>query len=408
MPARRPASVGYARPVPVNPVTRSPVLTMDVDADDDSQLQPSRKRRARQSKVSRPAGEVLDPTLNADDFENFSSAMRARVIGQDEAVDAFASAMQIFRTGLASPSRPLGSFMFLGPTGTGKTNLVEAAAEVCFDDRRAMLKVDCAEFSHSHEIARLIGSPPGYLGHQETNPYLSSVNVLRYQTADCPFTLLLFDEIEKANNALWQLLLGIMDKGRLTLGTNKEVDLSSCFIFLTSNVGARSVSDILAPEMGFTSGRSRRESDELVHRRIEDAVLWKARRTFSPEFLNRLDYKIVFQRLTLEHMKRILDIELRAIWTRFSKRGEPIDFDWTDALKQRLLEEGFSEEYGARPLKRLLEQKIVFPLARLLASRQLVGGEAVKVDYNRNKGVTFVLLSPSSRGRRSAAAGRYY
>ena len=159
-----------------------------------------------------------------------------------------------------------------------------------------MLKVDCAEYSHSHEIARLIGSPPGYLGHQETSPYLASANITRYQTVDCPFTLLLFDEIEKANDALWQLLLGILDKGRVTLGNNKEVDLTSCFIFLTSNIGSRSVSEILAPGLGFV--RENRESAASVQKRIEEAVLWKARRTFAPEFLNRIDHKIVFHRLT--------------------------------------------------------------------------------------------------------------
>jgi ATP-dependent Clp protease ATP-binding subunit ClpA len=344
-----------------------------------------RYRTTRSRRVVRPRAraatpvERLEPTMLGEDVEAFRAGLGARVIGQQPAIDAVTEAYQIFRAGLASPDRPLGSFLFLGPTGTGKTNLVEAMADVCFEDRRAMLKIDCAEFSHSHEVARLVGSPPGYLGHQETNPYLSSSNVLRYQTADCPFTLLLFDEIEKANDALWQLLLGVLDKARLTLGTNKEVDLSSCFIFLTSNIGSRSVSEILAPPLGFATGGV--EPDARVHQRIEDAVLWKARRTFSPEFLNRLDHKIVFHRLTSSQLEQILDIELVKIEQRLARRGEPIRFTYTSRTRQRLLAEGTDPEHGARPLKRVLERKIVFPLARLIASRQLVGGESVTIDW---------------------------
>jgi ATP-dependent Clp protease ATP-binding subunit ClpA len=313
------------------------------------------------------------------DVATFRQELRRRVIGQEPAVEAVTQAFQIFRSGLASTERPLGCFLFLGPTGTGKTNLVEAIADVCFGDRRAMLKVDCAEYSHSHEIARLIGSPPGYLGHQETSPYLASANVTRFQTADCPFTLLLFDEIEKANDALWQLLLGILDKARVTLGNNKEVDLSSCFIFLTSNVGSRSVSDILAPGLGFVRGN--REPEATLHRRIEEAVLWKARGTFAPEFLNRIDHKIVFHRLTSGELESILALELARIEQRLAHRGEPIAFEWTERLRKRLLDEGTDPENGARPLKRVLERRVVFPLARLFASEQLRGGEAVTVDW---------------------------
>jgi ATP-dependent Clp protease ATP-binding subunit ClpB len=344
----------------------------------------TRSRRVVRPKASaQPAAQAkLEPGRLGDEVENFRAAMAARVIGQQAAVDAVTEAYQIFRAGLASPDRPLGSFLFLGPTGTGKTNLVEAMAEVCFEDRRAMLKIDCAEFSHSHEVARLIGSPPGYLGHQETAPYLSSSNVLRYQTADFPFTLLLFDEIEKANDALWQLLLGVLDKAHITLGTNKEVDLSSCFIFLTSNIGSRSVSDILAPRLGFAATGS--EPEGHVQQRIEDAVLWSARRTFSPEFLNRLDHKLVFHRLSAAQLERILDLELVKIEQRLARRGDPIRFSYSARARQRLLREGTDPEHGARPLKRVLERCIVFPLARLIASRQLVGGESVAVDWRED------------------------
>ncbi len=321
----------------------------------------------------------LSPDRLGDEVELLRRQLSDRVIGQEAAIQAVLQTFQIYHSGLASPDRPLGSFLFLGPTGTGKTNLVEAIAEACFGDRKAMLKVDCAEFSHSHEIARLIGSPPGYLGHQETSPYLSSANITRHQTAECPFTLLLFDEIEKANDSLWQLLLGILDKARLTLGNNKEVDLSGCMIFLTSNVGSRAVSDILSPNMGFV--RSTDEPAERVHRRIEDAVLWTAKRTFAPEFLNRLDHKVVFHRLDKSELRRILSIELAKIERRLARHREPIDLEYSDRVYSRLLDEGTDPEHGARPLKRVLEQKLVFPLARLVASGQLDGGECVDVDW---------------------------
>ena len=338
----------------------------------------SRIRAGRRS-VSDGARARLSPERLGADAESLRDALRERVIGQGAAVDAVTEAYQIFGSGLASPDRPLGSFLFLGPTGTGKTNLVEALADVCFGDRRAMLKVDCAEFSHSHEVSRLIGSPPGYLGHQETTPYLASSNVLRHQTADFPFTLLLFDEIEKANDSLWQLLLGILDKGRLTLGNNKEVDLSSCFIFLTSNVGSRSVSEILSPSLGFAGTVA--EAEPAIHRRIADAVLWTARRTFAPEFLNRIDHQIVFQRLCPMQLEEILHIELGKLSTRLRRRGIEISIHYSERLCRRLLAEGTDPENGARPLKRVLERRVVSPVARLLASRQIVGGEVVSVDW---------------------------
>lgn len=340
-----------------------------------------------------PSSQLLVPDRLGSEVEQLRRSLSERVIGQTPAVEAVLQAFQIYHSGLASPDRPLGSFLFLGPTGTGKTNLVEAIAESVFGDRRAMLKVDCAEFSHSHEIARLIGSPPGYLGHQETSPYLSSANITRYQTAENPFTLLLFDEIEKANDSLWQLLLGILDKARLTLGNNKEVDLSSCMIFLTSNVGSRSVSDILSPNMGFVTGSN--EPEERVHKRIEDAVLWTAKRTFAPEFLNRLDHKIVFQRLERSEMEKILSVELANVERRLAQRGDPIELDYTERFCAKLLDEGTDPEHGARPLKRVLEQRLVFPLARLVASGQLEGGETVEVDWpDGSDEVRFMLASP--------------
>jgi ATP-dependent Clp protease ATP-binding subunit ClpA len=345
------------------------------------------RSRRRQPVAAEPASiagarrerDHLRPERLGENVEALRTQLEARVVGQRAAIDALTEAFQIYCSGLASPDRPLGSFLFLGPTGTGKTNLVEAFADVSFSARNAMLKIDCAEFSHSHEISRLIGSPPGYLGHQETQPYLSPANIARHQTSSSPFTLILFDEIEKANDSLWQLLLGILDKARLTLGNNKEVDLSSCFIFLTSNVGSRAVSDILAPSLGFRAGPA--EGESSVERRVEKAVLWKARRTFPPEFLNRIDHKIVFHRLDRSQLAAILQLELAKIAERLERRGIAIAVEYTDRVVRRLLDEGTDPENGARPLKRVLERRVVSPLARLLASRQLVGGEAIVVDW---------------------------
>ncbi len=343
--------------------------------------------------------ERLLPDRLGEDVEAFRRALRERVVGQDPAVDAVTEAYQIQCSGLASSERPLGSFLFLGPTGTGKTNLVEAFADACFGDRKAMLKIDCAEFSHSHEISRLIGSPPGYLGHQETTPYLSSANITRHQTASCPFTLLLFDEIEKASDSLWQLLLGVLDKARLTLGNNKEVDLSRCFIFLTSNVGSRSLGEILSPPMGFV-GRTG-EAETAVQRRVEKAVLWTARRTFAPEFLNRIDHKIVFHRLSPSQLEEILRLEIQKVEGRLARRGVALSIRYSDQAIRRLLAEGTDPENGARPMKRVVERRLVSPLARLIASRQLVGGEEVRVEWpERSTDVEFVLTA-----QRRMAAG---
>ena len=335
----------------------------------------------------------LFPDRVGERAARFQAELEARVVGQSPAVEAVTEAWQVYRSGLSSPDRPLGSFLFLGPTGTGKTNLVEALADVCFGDRKAILKIDCAEFSHSHEIARLIGSPPGYLGHQETQPFLSQANIDRYRTSSAPFTVLLFDEIEKANDSLWQLLLGVLDKACLTLGNNKEVDLSSCFVFMTSNVGSRSVCDILSPGLGFAGAPDEPEAN--LQRRIERAVLWKARTTFPPEFLNRIDHRIVFQRLDAGQLERILAIELEGIAGRLATRGVQLHVDYSERLRRRLLEEGTDPDNGARPLRRVLEKRLVTPFARLISSGQLIGGEAIAVDWPDGEAEVEFRLAPT-------------
>src|SRR5271168_2317844 len=181
---------------------------------------------------------VLDPTRRSNDARDFEAALRRRIVGQDAAIEKVAEIYQMFLAGLNAPGRPVGNLLFLGPTGTGKTRVVEAMAEVLFGDSRACIKIDCAEFQHSHEIAKLIGSPPGYLGHRETHPMLTQEALNQWHTEKLHLSILLFDEIEKSSDALWQLLLGILDKATLTLGDNRRVDLSQCIIILTSNLGA--------------------------------------------------------------------------------------------------------------------------------------------------------------------------
>jgi len=188
---------------------------------------------------------LLDPEMRSSEVLDFERQLLGKVVGQDRAVRRIVNMYQIYLAGMANPGRPIGNLLFLGPTGSGKTRVVEASAEILFGSPRAFIKLDCAEFQHSHEIAKLIGSPPGYLGHRETPPLLTQEAIDQYQTDRAKMTFILFDEIEKASDALWQLMLGILDKGTLTLGDNRRVDLSRCVIFMTSNLGAVEMSDML-------------------------------------------------------------------------------------------------------------------------------------------------------------------
>ena len=190
-----------------------------------------------------------------EDAAKLRASLHKRIIGQDHAIQQIVNVYQTYLAGMNSPSRPIGSFLFLGPTGTGKTRLVEAMAESLVGDARAMIKIDCAEFQHSHEIAKLVGSPPGYLGHRETHPLLSQEVLDQYHTEKVKLSFVLFDEIEKASDALWNLLLGVLDKATLTLGDTRRVDFSQTMIFMTSNLGAAEMNSILRPSLGFARGR---------------------------------------------------------------------------------------------------------------------------------------------------------
>src|SRR5712664_1867831 len=294
---------------------------------------------------------VLDSTLRSSEAMEFGEALRAKIVGQEEAVQALVDLYQVFCAGLNSPGRPVGSLLFLGPTGSGKTRIVEAAAEILFGDSRAVIKVDCGEFQHSHEISRLIGSPPGYLGHRETHPLITQEALAASHSEKLKLSFLLFDEIEKASDALWQLLLGMLDKATLTLGDNRRVDLSQTVIFLTSNLGGGEITELMGGGYGFikSGDKPADKLDEKVQRTAVEA----ARRKFSPEFMNRLDKIVVFHTLNHEHLAEILQIELAMVQQRVleTAKGQFL-FRVTTNGRDFLLHEGTDQRYGARHLKR--------------------------------------------------------
>ncbi|HWG37190.1 MAG TPA: AAA family ATPase [Terriglobales bacterium] len=323
---------------------------------------------------------VLNPHRRSPQAAALLDQMRARVVGQGEALERIVDCYQTLLAGLSSRQRPLANFLFLGPTGSGKTHAVEVLAEALFGNPRNLIKVDCAEFQHSHEIAKLVGSPPGYLGHRETHPILTQEALDRCQTPEAPLTLVLFDEVEKASDAFWQLLLGILDKATLTLGDNRHVDFSRCMIFLTSNLGAGEMQTLLRPGLGFAPAGA------AAQRRLDGAAVSAARRKFSPEFFNRLDHVLVFQPLDQVQLERVLDLELDAVRSRLaagrSDAAAPVlEFRCTARARARLLAQGTDARYGARPLKRAIERLLVAPLASLIATRQVGAPERVLVDY---------------------------
>jgi ATP-dependent Clp protease ATP-binding subunit ClpB len=335
----------------------------------------------------------LDPSQTGIEAEKLHGDLRKLVVGQEEAVNQIVNIYQTFRSGMTSPGRPIGNFLFLGPTGTGKTRLVEATAESLVGDPRAVLKIDCAEFQHSHEIAKLIGSPPGYLGHRETHPLLSQEVLNQYHTDRVKISFVLFDEIEKASDALWNLLLGVLDKATLTLGDNRRVDFSKAMIFMTSNLGASEMGSLLRPNVGFATSEVERrratgESDEALDAKIARAGVEAARRKFTPEFMNRIDKVVVFRSLGTEQLGKILSLELNLLQQRIfnSATMTPFVFNVTAGAREYLLREGTDMKYGARHLKRAIERSLVHPLSNLIASDQIHTGDLVRVDFDPELG----------------------
>ena len=333
---------------------------------------------------------TLDPSRRSNDAQDFDSTLRRKIVGQDAAIEKMAEIYQMFLAGLNPPGRPVGNLLFLGPTGSGKTRVVEAVAESLFGDPKALIKIDCAEFQHSHEIAKLIGSPPGYLGHRETHPLLTQEALNQWHTEKLKLSILLFDEIEKASDALWQLLLGILDKATLTLGDNRRVDLSQCLIVMTSNLGAGEMNELINGSMGFAqpSGIIDSKLDQKIDRTAVDA----ARRKFSPEFMNRIDKIVVFRTLKPEHLEQILEIELGMVQQRILQAtgNNQFVFSCTPQVKKYLLAEGTDLKYGARHLKRAIERNVVFPLANLVATGQIKLGDFIRIDLGPDGKMVFV------------------
>jgi len=328
---------------------------------------------------------VLDPSKRSPVLQEFEAALRSKIVGQDEAVEAVVGVYQVFCAGLNASGRPVANLLFLGPTGSGKTRIVEAAAEILFGEKRAVVKIDCAEFQHSHEIAKLIGSPPGYLGHRDTHPLITEETLSQYRTDSLKLSFLLFDEIEKSSDALWQLLLGILDKATLTLGDTRRVDLSQTIIFLTSNLGAREITALASKGMGFIEPSCR--TANCINVKLERTAIEAARRKFSPEFMNRLDRVVVFHQLESEQLEEILDIELALVQQQVLDAGRtPFMFHVMPQAKTFLLREGTDLRYGARHLKRAIARQIVSPLANLLASGQVELGDMVSIDWDNNAG----------------------
>jgi ATP-dependent Clp protease ATP-binding subunit ClpB len=333
---------------------------------------------------------TLDPSRRSSDARDFDNTLRRKIVGQDQAVEKVVEIYQMFLAGLNPPGRPVGNLLFLGPTGSGKTRVVEAMAESLFGDARACIKIDCAEFQHSHEIAKLIGSPPGYLGHRETHPLLTQEALNQWHTEKLKLSILLFDEIEKASDSLWQLLLGILDKATLTLGDNRRVDLSQCIIIMTSNLGASEMTGLMDGGMGFSCAKV--DVDNKLDDKIGRTAVEAARRKFTPEFMNRIDKVVVFRTLRSEHLQQILEIELGMVQQRIlmAAGANQFVFTCTPKVKNYLLHEGTDPKYGARHLKRAIEKNLVFPLANLVATGQVKLGDFVRVDLTPEGKMTFI------------------
>jgi len=329
---------------------------------------------------------TLDPTRTGQEAEALEDGLRSRIIGQENAIHQVVEMYETYTSGLSFPGRPIANLMFLGPTGSGKTRLVEAVAECLLQNPNAVIKIDCAEFQHSHEISKLVGSPPGYLGHRETKPLLTQEALDGQYTPEARLSIVLFDEIEKASDALWNLLLGILDKATLTLGDNSKVDFSRAMIFMTSNVGAREMSTLMKPKLGFTGPAENRCDTADVNAPLSSEMarsgIQAACRKFTPEFINRIDKMVVFRPLGAGDLSRILEIELNSVRQRvLSAAGGLFVFTVTASGKQFLLDEGTNVEYGARHLKRAIERLVVQPLSRLMASGQIRNGDFIEIDY---------------------------
>jgi len=356
------------------------------------------------------SGKLLDSGQIGWQAQRLRSDLRQRIVGQDDAIDQIVQIYQKNLAGMSHPGRPIANLLFLGPTGSGKTRLVESVAESLIGHSRAVIKVDCGEFQHSHEISKLIGSPPGYLGHRDTQPLLSQQTLNQYHTDRVRINFLLFDEIEKASDALWNLLLGILDRATLTLGDNRRVDFSRTMIFMTSNLGVAEMNSIVRPRLGFAPPVNRLHANPVVDgsltNKVARAGIEAARRKFAPEFINRLDETIVFRPLGTAELRDILSIELNAIQEHIccSPHLSPFGICVTEAAGDHILEQGTDLKYGARHLKRAIDRLLVQPLSNLIATGQIARGDVIRVDFDGIPG-RLMFFKDSTRVKAAVSAG---
>ncbi len=302
-----------------------------------------------------------------------------RVVGQPQALTQIVPYVQMHEAGLAPEGRPVGVFLLLGPTGTGKTRTVEVLAQALHGSEKSLLKVDCGEFQMEHEVAKLIGAPPGYLGHRETQPMLSQQKLNGVTSDQCTMSLVLFDEIEKAAPSMTRLLLGVLDKAVLRLGDNTTVNFERTLIFLTSNLGAEAMRKELRPNFGFeTAVAGKRDSAK----RLESIGMNAVRRKFSPEFVNRIDAVITYQPLSAKALATIVDQQLEALGEHIATRlmDRAFEIDVSDGARAFLLKKGTSEEYGARELKRVILRHVTQPLAAMVSAGKIVPDDVVHVE----------------------------
>src|ERR1700736_5329689 len=351
----------------------------------------TRARRGRayiiksEDPVDRPKGTQSSGKTrrqNADPVENLTTILSQKVVGQPAATKVIVPYIQMFQAGLAPEGRPVGIFLLLGPTGTGKTKTVEALAEILHGSEKNVLKVDCGEFQMEHEVAKLIGAPPGYLGHRETQPMLTQQKLNAVTTEKCDLSLVLLDEIEKAAPSMTRLLLGILDKAVLRLGDNTTVNFDKTLIFMTSNLAARNIKREIHPDFGFEALVPK----EAVNRRrkLESVGLAAVKKKFTPEFVNRIDSVIMYQPLDAAALAAVLDHELVDLQAHLDRRLGPRTFrlEITLAARRLLLRLGTSDEYGARELKRTLHRQLMQPLASMLAAGQIHPGWCVRAEVN--------------------------
>ncbi len=312
--------------------------------------------------------------------EDLATVLSRRVVGQPDATRLIVPYLQMFQAGLAPEGRPAGVFLLLGPTGTGKTKTVEALAEILHGSEKNVLKVDCGEFQMEHEVAKLIGAPPGYLGHRETQPMLTQQKLTAVTSEKCNLSLVLFDEIEKAAPSMTRLLLGVLDKAQLRLGDNSTVNFEKSMVFLTSNLGSREMLREMNPEFGFQSAQHTERADLLG--KLQSIGLVAVRKRFSPEFVNRIDCIITYQPLSQEALAAILEHQIADLQSHVNTRlgDRSFTLEISPESRQFLLEKGTSSEYGARELNRTIHRFLTQPLATMVATNQVSAGAKVRVD----------------------------